>query len=394
MSDGAKVPHVVMLLRNPYTHDSRVEKEAAALRDAGYRVTIVADAGAGLPEGEERDGARVIRVPRRGARLPGLSFLLHEWRLAGALARVRADIFHAHDSNALLPVAVASRRTGRPFVYDAHDLWLHRPRRQRSRVYHALQNGYYGLIERAIVPRAAAVITVSPPIARHLERRYGLDAVDLVPNYPDRPNGAVIRELRALPGMAGVPPTAPIVLYLGGLMGGRGIEYLVRSMTAVPDAHLVLLGSGHQAAELEDEARAIGVADRVHVLQPVPSNEVVGYATSATVGVSPIVDSCLNYRYSLPNKLFQYMAAGLPVVASDFPQVRAVVVGSGAGLVTDTRSPERIADALSSLLADRDAAREMGERGRAAVEARYNWSTSAAVLLDVYRRVAARPPSG
>jgi len=194
--------------------------------------------------------------------------------------------------------------------------------------------------------------------------------------------------------MAEVPEAAPIVLYLGGLMGGRGIEYLVRSMNAVPDAHLVLLGSGHQAGELAEEARALGVAERVHLLPPVPSDDVVGYAASATVGVSPIVDSCLNYRYSLPNKLFQYMAAGLPVVASDFPQVREVVIGSGAGLVTDTRSPERIAKALSSLLADRGAAREMGERGRAAVEARYNWSTSAAALLAVYERVAARLPAG
>jgi len=376
-----------MLVRNPYTHDSRVEKEAMTLRDGGYRVTVVADAAAGLPEREERDGTAVRRVPRIGPRIPGLSYLLHEWRLSRLLTRMRPDIIHAHDSNALLPVAIAARRLGRPFVYDAHDLWLHRPRRQRSRVYHGLQNAYHGVIERLVIPRAAATITVSPPIAAHLEREYGLGRVDLVPNYPARPGARERREVRALPGAAAVPPSAPIILYLGGLMSGRGIEYLVRAMKAVPEAHLVLLGSGHQAAELADEARAIGVGDRVHVLPPVPPEQVIAYAASATIGVSPIVASCLNYRYSLPNKLFQYMAAGLAVVASDFPQVREVVVGSGAGLVTDTRSPEMIARALSALLADRDAARQMGERGRAAVDARYNWATSAQTLLAVYGRI-------
>ena len=376
-----------MLVRNPYTHDSRVEKEAATLRDAGYRITVVADAAAGLPEREERDGTTVRRVARVGPRIPGLSYLLHEWRLSRLLTRMRPDIIHAHDSNALLPVAIAARRLGRPFVYDAHDLWLHRPRRMRSRLYHGLQNGYYGVIERLLVPRAAATITVSQPIADHLARRYGLARVDLVPNYPERPTTVERRDIRGLPGAGGLLPSAPIILYLGGLMGGRGIEYLVRSMKEVPQAHLVLLGSGHQAAELADEALAIGVGDRVHVLPPVPPEQVIGYAASATIGVSPIVDSCLNYRYSLPNKLFQYMAAGLAVVASDFPQVRDVIVGSGAGLVTDTRSPQMIARALSTLLADPDAARAMGERGRAAVDARYNWATSARALLAVYGRI-------
>jgi len=124
-------PRVAMLVRNRYTHDTRVEKEAATLRAAGYDVVVIADAAPGLAEHEERDGTEVHRVARRGPRIPGLSFALHEWRLGRLLTELRPDILHAHDSNALLPVAVAARRLRRPFVYDAHDLWLHRPRRQR-----------------------------------------------------------------------------------------------------------------------------------------------------------------------------------------------------------------------------------------------------------------------
>jgi glycosyltransferase involved in cell wall biosynthesis len=378
---------IAMLVRNPYTHDSRVEKEAATLRGAGHEVIVVADHVAGLPQREVRDGVEVRRVPRARFPIPGLRFLLHEWRLIQVLTGLRPSVLHAHDSNALVPVSMAARRLRRPFVYDAHDLWLHRPRRQRSRPYHALQNAYYRVVEGVLVPRAAATITVSAPIARYLERAYRLRRVDLVPNYPLPEEVTRTDATAARRAMGSIPDGVPIVLYLGGLMEGRGIEHLVRSMVDVPEAQLALLGAGHQATALIAEAVRIGIEQRVHVLDPVPPADVVPAAATATIGVSPIVPSCLNYRYSLPNKLFQYMAAGIPVVASDFPQIRDVVVGTGAGLVVDTRRPAAIAAAINELLADPARAREMGRRGREAVERMYNWSTAADTLIGVYRRL-------
>ncbi len=165
---------IVMLVRNTYTNDSRVEKEARSLVAAGHRVTVVADAGPGLAEREDRAGSEVIRVPRPALPVPGLRFLVHQWRLARRLVRLRPTALHAHDSNALVPVAIAALRLRVPFVYDAHDLWLGRPRRERSRPYFALNQAWYGLVERLAIPRAAATITVSPPIAEHLRRRYRL----------------------------------------------------------------------------------------------------------------------------------------------------------------------------------------------------------------------------
>jgi glycosyltransferase involved in cell wall biosynthesis len=385
MPDPARRHHVVMLVRNAYTHDSRVEKEARTLVAAGKRVTIVADAGPGLPARETRDGSEVIRVARRGPRLPGLRFVLHELRLARRLRGLRPTVLHAHDSNTLVPVALAARRLRVPFVYDAHDLWLGRPRRERSRVYFALNQLYYGLVERLLVPRAAATITVSPPIVEHLRDRYRLRDVALVPNYPELAGDLERRELRALPGGEAIDPDAPVVLYLGGLMAGRGLEPLVDAIGLLPSVQLVLLGSGALSETLL--ARAAQNGARVHLLPPVAPDEVEAYAASADIGVSPIVGSCLNYRYSLPNKLFQYMAAGIPVVASEFPQVREIVEGTRCGLVADTTRPDAIADAIGRILADREAAAAMGARGRAAVAERYNWSASAAVLRDVYARI-------
>lgn len=378
-----------MLVRNAYTHDTRVEKEARTLVAAGHRVTVVADAAPGLPWRESRpDRESVIRVARRAPRLPGVRFVIHELRLWRRLLALRPDVLHAHDSNALLPVALAARRLRVPFVYDAHDLWLGRPRRERGRVSFALHQVWYMLIERLLVPRAAAAITVSPPIADHLGDRYGLAAVSLVPNYPDAaPPPPRARDLRTLPGGGRIAPDRPVVLYLGGLMGGRGLEQLVDAVALTDRPELVLLGDGQLAGALRDRAAARGIDARVHFLPPVPPDEVVGVAASADLGVSPIPPSCLNYRYSLPNKLFQYMAAGLPVVASDFPQVRDVVVGSRCGLVADATSPADLASAIAAVLADPAEAREMGQRGRRAVTERYHWGVSAQRLLEVYAGV-------
>jgi glycosyltransferase involved in cell wall biosynthesis len=385
-----------MLVRNPFTHDTRVEKEARTLLGAGYRVTVVADAdaAAGLPNVERRPGGEeVLRVPRRRLRLPGIRFVLHELRLARRLVALRPDVLHAHDSNALPAVAVAARRLKVPFVYDAHDLWLGRPRRERGRLAFALNQLWYAAIERLLVPRASAAMTVSPPIARYLERRYRLPEVVLVPNYPEPEAFPRVRELRALPGGDRIAPGRPIVLYLGGLMAGRGLEQLIDALAMTQQPSLVLLGQGQLADVLRARAAASGVADRVHILDPVPPGEVVAFAGSADLGVSPIVPSCLNYRWSLPNKLFQYMAAGIPVVASDFPQVREIVAGERAGVVADTSSPPSLASAIEAVLADREKASRMGERGRQAVAERLNWSVAAGRLLEVYARLSATSPA-
>jgi glycosyltransferase involved in cell wall biosynthesis len=382
-----------MLVLNAFTHDTRVEHEASTLVAAGYRVTVVAEAAPGLAARESVGGVQVVRLQRRGGRVPGVRLLTYARQLERQLVAEEPDVLHAHDSNALLPVARAARRLGVPFVYDAHDLWTGRPRRGRSRLYFALSQRYFRWLEARLLPRAAAHLTVSPPIARYLERAYRLPEVTLVPNYPPAEGFGQRRELRSLPGGDLIPMGADTILYLGGLMAERGIEQLVRAVPAIPSAHLVLLGGGSLAGAIRALADEVGAADRVHLLGPVPPDEVVAYAASATIGVSPIIPSCLNYRYSLPNKLFQYMAAGIPVVASDFEQVREVVVGRDAGLTVPMTDPAAIAGALQALLADPATRARMGRNGRAAIEQDLNWEHSAQALLGAYRSLGRHQPA-
>lgn len=378
-----------MLVRNTMTHDSRVEKEAHSLATAGYVVTVVADAGTGLPDREARDGYRILRVTRPSTGLRGVRFLLHLRRLERVLAATRPHILHAHDSDALLPISRVARRLHIPFVLDAHELWLGREPRGRSRLYRGLFWAFYMLVERCHVPRAHAHITVSSVIARYLERRYGVGPVTVVPNFPQLEPGPPRRlELRELPGGQHLPEGVPVVLHLGSAMPGRGVEQVVQALTLLPGVHLALLGSGDSGLRIRAAlAESHGVANRVHVLPPVGTNDVVAAAASATVGVAPIIPDTPNNAASMPNKLFQYLAAGLPVVVSDLPQLREVVNESGAGIALDTGDPTKIAAAIADLLADRVGLAERSRLARLAAEERYNWTVSERELLNVYRRL-------
>jgi len=387
VSQQWKPPHVVMLLLNPFTHDSRVEKEAATLLGAGYRVSVVAPGAEGLPRRELRSGVDVIRVKRPGWP-PLLRFFLVRRRMARVAIRLQPDAVHAHDTETLDIAARAAAALDVPIVYDGHELWLERVRRGRSTVYAALTRRYFATVERRWLPRVAARITVSEPIAQHLGRRYGVSDIVVLPNYPmpvEPPDPPW--QLRRLPGASGVPAEAPIVLFIGNATEGRGIEELMAAMELLPEAHLVLLGAADQEEYVRPLAGRHHLAGRVHVTPRVPTEHVVAYAASATVGMAAIPPVSLSYRYSLPNKLFQCMQAGLPVVASDFPQVREVVEEAGAGVTVDPLDAQAIAAAIRAYLDDPARRRADGARGRLAVRERFNWTVVAPRLLEVYRQL-------
>jgi glycosyltransferase involved in cell wall biosynthesis len=170
-------------------------------------------------------------------------------------------------------------------------------------------------------------------------------------------------------------------------MPGRGVEQLVDAMALVPDAHLVLLGPGPAGDGLRYRATASGIGSRVHALSAVATADVVAVASSASVGVAPIIPDTPNNAASMPNKLFQYLAAGLPVVVSDLPQLRQIVTESDVGVAVDSSRPDILAAAIRDQIANKHSLTERGTRARRAVEQRYNWNISAATLLRVYRRL-------
>jgi glycosyltransferase involved in cell wall biosynthesis len=398
-----------MALFGDLTYDSRVRKEARSLAEAGYDVVIVCLAGGESGQDLPANVTIVVRRPAGPMIIPGSTNPFFSGR-AGRIGRVRrrvswllayvrglrswgrlavdaagpVDAWHAHDLTGLSAI-VPSLPSGVPLVYDSHELYLEsgtaamlpRPVRWLLRSY-----------ERRCVARAAALITVNDQIAEELTRRYRPGTTAVVHNCPvlesPPPTGMLDRQAE------GIPASAPIVMYHGGLAAGRGIEPLMEALLrpGLEDVHLVLMGYGEKRDALRAMTESEPWRERLHVLDAVAPGAVTSWVASADLGVMLNPGRTLNDRYSSPNKLFECLAAGTPVLASDFPTMGRIVLENpeGAlGAVCDPGDADAIAASIESIVrlspADRDALRT---RCRRAAEARWNWDVESRGLLGVY----------
>jgi glycosyltransferase involved in cell wall biosynthesis len=310
-----------------------------------------------------------------------------EFTFGVELDRLEPDLIHAHDIHLLGVAARAKARAelaGRTvrLIYDAHEY-------VRGQTYAAQDFlDVFLEVEHTYIPAADAVVTVSPLIAEWLARDYGVPAEDItvVLNAPpfrwadQRGAGLSVREA------AGVSDETPLVVYSGGQSEARGVSDLVEAMAFLDDVHLVLVASPTNRYVHEQQRAAVerGYGHRVHVAPFVPPESVVDYLSSADLGVIPFRRKILNHDAALPNKLFEYVHAGLPVVASDIPLVAQLVTERGIGRVFEAEDVSGLAGAIRSVLAARD-------RHRAAVTkelaAEFSWESQAANLRAVYERL-------
>lgn len=305
---------------------------------------------------------------------------------SGAVRQARSfgpDVVHANDGNTLLPALLLKALGGTRIVYDSHELWTRRNVRQDRWVAPAVD----ALIERVGVRLSDGVVTVSPSIVRWLQDTYRLaEPPTLVRNIPvwsgEVPDPAHGR-LRAL---AGLDHDAKVVAYCGGITNGRGLEETVEALTLLPDdVHLVLLGFGSPdyVAGLVELAAEHGVGHRMHLVGSVPGPQVPAALADADVAVVFVRPIVLSYLYSLPNKLFESIHAGLPIVAADLPDTAAVVRESGVGEVFDARTPAELAAAISDVIADPTQFREAARRAAPGLD----WRIEADRLTALYARI-------
>lgn len=373
---------IVMLVLNDLSFDGRVRREAAALAAAGWRVLVIGTqrAGGTLPDEEDVDGfaIRRVRYRRFGQGRRPWRWLRHASQaiqIIRALARTRARVYHAHDLPALLLVAAArgmSRRSSR-LVYDSHELYVFLPRNESGfgKALNRLMRPVWLALESQIARRADAVITVSEPIARSLARWYGL------------PRPLVIRNC-----IDPVPPAAqtrPYLVHTGDLTNrGRCLNELVDAFTQLPDGiDLVFLGEGEAHGTLEARARDLGLSGRVRFIPPVAPDAVAATISDAQAALVLLRPDSWHSRATLPNKLFEAVAAGLPVVASDSPALRRVVDGYRLGIICDGTDPAAIARAIRRLLQPE----QWAEYRRAAIQAQehLNWRAESERLCALYR---------
>jgi glycosyltransferase involved in cell wall biosynthesis len=290
----------------------------------------------------------------------------------------RPDAVHANDIATLIPGWVAARLTGARLVYDTHEYAVGVPYRKAFWAWLA------ATLERLLIRRCDAVITVSDGIAERLQARYGLkERPTVVRNVPDLPPPGEAPDLREEMGIG----EAPLVLHQGAVADGRGGENLIRAVSFTESAHVLFLGAdGGYTEGLRRLAVELDVDARTHFHPPVALTTLLSYTTQADVGVSLLQDSCENHRLALPNKLFEYLAAGLPVVVSDLPEMRRLVEERQVGWVTDPGDPAEIA----RVLAEATGAREdesLENRVRVAAS-ELNWQRERVRLTDLYAKLA------
>lgn len=384
-----------MFVFNAFTHDARVLKEASSLASDGWRVRLVAHKGAGLPDAERVEGFEVVRVqhdpwPARAlrrmiARRSGhadpaavtfrpqdraprtplgrlasrLEDLARRSYASAAYAQFyatalraglscRADVYCAHDLDTLPVAAIAATLCRSRLVYDSHELFLDQPTVPPRT---GAGRRKWEAIERRLSRRADLVLTVNESIARELRMRYGLDVPPLViRNVPragkEHGDASHWRDQLVTEG--------PVLLFTGGISAGRGLAHLVAALAFLPDVTLVLMGPADAAevGRLQAQATSIGAGRRLIVCPPVAPDAVASAAAEADVGVVPYRPVSKNHRMSLPTKLFEYFAAGLPVVASDLPEIARLIRERDAGVLFDPDDPHSIAAAVSAVVSN------------------------------------------
>ncbi|HET6174587.1 MAG TPA: glycosyltransferase family 4 protein [Gaiellales bacterium] len=362
----ARVCHVTTV---HHADDHRILwKECVSLQAAGYDVTLIAPATHDL----EIAGVKVVALPpsssNRARRM--LARPLAAFRAALDLD---AALYHFHDPE-FLPHALRLARRGKPVIYDVHeDLpkqlltkpWIS-PALRRPAAWCANR------VELAAVQRLSAVICSEPPYVERLSP-HARRAV-LVANFPR------LEEISPGPW----EERARAACYIGDLSRIRGLIELVDAMSDVA-GHLELAGSFDSSLGRQDLEASPGW-QRVRFHGRIGRPEIAALLRRCRVGVVPL-HAVPNYVVAWPVKLFEYMAAGLPVVATDVPPWNGIIARFRCGICVPVSDSRALAAAITRLFDDADEAREMGERGRRAVEQHYSWTSQEANLLGLYEEL-------
>ncbi len=358
-------------------YDVRIfQKECTSLQRAGYAVTLVVAAEL---DPQRKTPVKLVALPRpmgRRARMTTTAAAVFRTAL-----KLRGDLYHFHDPE-LIPVGLLLKLAGKRVVYDVHeelpqDLldkeWLPRPLRYVLAGAAYVVEGLAGLVFDGIVASRPALL-----------ERFPRRKTALVNNFP------VLGELQQ-PGARPLRERPPICAYVGGMSRERGLIELVTALGAMDEAvPLELHIAGPiDPPELLEEARRLPGWKRVRYLGWQSRPQVADLLNRARFGVVTFLPIA-NHLRSYPTKLFEYMSAGLPTLASDLPLWRELIDAAGVGRLADPSDAPAFARALEWMVTHPDECETMGRQGATLVRQRYNWEAEAESLLGLYGRILNR----
>lgn len=277
----------------------------------------------------------------------------------------RADLLFSNDLDTLSPNFLASQIKRSTLIYDSHEFFTEVPE-----LTHRLgTRAVWEWLEGMLVPKLNYAFTVSPAIADAYQQKYGVE-FRVVRNMP------LLREMPATE-----PELPPVILYQGAVNLGRGIDLAIRAMQHLEGAVLRIVGTGDVLDDMKQLAQQLNLTNRVQFLGRVPFDQLADITRKASIGLSIEEDFGLNYRYALPNKLFDYIHSSVPVLVSDLPAMRAIVEENGVGEVLISRTPQHLAQQLGSML-------DVGKQGTwrrncRIASKRLNWQKEVKILEEI-----------
>jgi glycosyltransferase involved in cell wall biosynthesis len=391
---GAKATgrEIVMLVVSDLRVDPRVEREARALSSAGYIVTVI------CPELSEGAGATYNLDWGRGVFIKyvhpaGSAFMSQKPGyfadlLYSAAVRMKPFAFHAHDLSTAYAALAAAKFRGSHLIVDFHEWFSENVHWDVTRSAWAPypQDWKRDLqkLEARCLSEASATVTVCDSIADAMVDELGGRRPLVIRNVPSL-KAVPSKSYSPLKRQLGLPESCFVVLWQGGTGPTRLIEPIIESLAFVPRCVFVvrgpsldLFGEGYRVL-----ARRKGVEDRLILTGPVPSGDVVAAARGADAGIWTLPELCRNFTYALPNKIFEYIASGLPVLAAHYPEAKRLLADHDVGLTFDPYDPHSIAAAINQLIDDPVLATRFRTNTSAALQ-RLDASTEWQKLVTLY----------
>jgi glycosyltransferase involved in cell wall biosynthesis len=358
--------NIVFAVTTDLSYDQRMLRVCRSLAAAGFGVTLI---GRLLPSSiplstEPYRQHRMKCIFNRGK----LFYLEFQCRLLLRLLRERMDVVCAVDLDTALPCYVVSRLRRKPRVMDAHELFSE----MKEVVSRPLIRSAWKAIESFVIPRFPRGYTVSAQIARHFREEYGVD-------YALVRNMSLLREP-----VTGVSK-GDYIIYQGSVNEGRCFEWLLPAMGKV-ETPLHIYGDGNLLEEVRERIAALGIGEKAILMGKRSPDELRGITATALVGVNLVEDCGLSNRYSLANRFFDYVQAGVPQICSDLPAYRELNEMFRVAVLVDGSDPDGIASALNNLLGDGVLTAELRNNCRMAARV-WNWQSEEVTLLGFYRNL-------
>ena len=326
---------------NDLVTDNRVNKTCMALIECGYDVTLVGrKLSNSLPIPNWT--FKTIRLKMIFKKGPVFYFFFN-FRLFFVGLINKTDLFYANDLDTLAPMFLLSKLKKKPLIYDSHELFCEVPELKASRI----KKSIWQKLEGYIIPKLKTCITVNDSIAKIYEAKYNVPFY-IIRNISDFDQSFIPKSRVQL----SLPEDKKIILLQGaGINVDRGAEELIDAMEFVQNAVLYIIGSGDVWENLKQKVSFNkSIQNKVVLINKLPKSELINYTFNADIGLSIDKNTNLNYLYSLPNKIFDYIQAEIPILASRLPEIENIILQYKIGDFIDDHNPKTIANKLNEML--------------------------------------------